>query len=119
MNLSEIDVEEYRFGKIVINGSKYTNDVILFPGHVESDWWRKEGHSICEEDIKEVIDYEPEIFVLGTGKNGRVSVPDKFKKDLEGHGIDLRFGKTDQAIEMFKDLLEKGNDVVAGLHLTC
>ncbi|MGB9440927.1 MAG: hypothetical protein WCB15_23500, partial [Desulfobacterales bacterium] len=39
-------IEKYSFGKIVVNGVTYTNDIKIVQGRVVSDWWRKKGHSV-------------------------------------------------------------------------
>ena len=46
-------IESYKFGAIVINGKKYTSDIIVFPEHVIDGWWRKEGHRLHVEDIED------------------------------------------------------------------
>jgi hypothetical protein len=47
-------IEKYSFGKIVVNGVAYTNDIKIVKGRVVSDWWRKRGHSVDIEDIQPV-----------------------------------------------------------------
>lgn len=39
-------IEKYSFGKIVVNGAAYANDIKIVQGRVIPDWWRKKGHSI-------------------------------------------------------------------------
>jgi hypothetical protein len=39
-------IEKYSFGKIVVNGVTYTNDIKIVQGRVVSEWWRKKGHSV-------------------------------------------------------------------------
>ncbi|RLI41160.1 hypothetical protein DRO69_11945, partial [Candidatus Bathyarchaeota archaeon] len=62
-------IDSYDFGVIVIKGKRYTSDVIVLPEKVIDGWWRKEGHSLHMEDLKEVIEREPkpEVLVVGTG----------------------------------------------------
>jgi hypothetical protein len=31
-------VDSYQFGQVVINGKKYTSDVIIFPDRVKKNW---------------------------------------------------------------------------------
>jgi hypothetical protein len=42
-------IESYRFGEIVIDGRRYSNDVIIYPDRVDGKWWREEGHSLVPE----------------------------------------------------------------------
>ena len=46
-------IESYDFGRIVIDGEIYIADVIVTPDGVKADWWRKMGHSLCQEDWEE------------------------------------------------------------------
>ncbi len=50
-----MNIEHYSFGKIIINGKTYTSDVIIYPEKVDSSWWRKQGHSLYIDDLKDVI----------------------------------------------------------------
>jgi len=50
-------IEHYDFGRIVIDEVSFNKDVILLPDRIISNWWRKEGHRLCMDDIKEVLDY--------------------------------------------------------------
>jgi len=79
-------IEEYEFGRIIIQGKVYTSDVIVHKNGVEEGWWRKEGHKVCMDDIKRVIDLNPEIVVFGTGAYGRVKVEDNVIEYLKKKG---------------------------------
>jgi len=37
-------IEEYTFGSMTIDGHHYSSDLKIFPNHITSNWWRKEGH---------------------------------------------------------------------------
>ncbi len=115
----KINLGQYKFGEIEINGEKYTNDVIIFPNKIKDNWWRKNGHSIEIDDVEEVIDYNPEIFIIGRGKNGRLTVHDKFIKNMNSYEIEVLALKTPKAKKKFNKFLKESKDVVAGLHLTC
>lgn len=114
-----VEIESYSFGRVVIDGEVYTDDVLVFPDRVKDGWWREEGHSVCMEDIQEVLEHDPDTFIVGTGSSGRVSVPEDFRKELESRGIEVRKMKTAKAKDVFNRLVDEGKDIVAGLHLTC
>ncbi|MBE0466287.1 MAG: hypothetical protein IBX71_03570 [Candidatus Desulforudis sp.] len=40
-------INDYRFGQIVIDGEKYTSDVIILPECIIASWWRQDGHSVA------------------------------------------------------------------------
>ncbi|MEM1578352.1 MAG: MTH938/NDUFAF3 family protein [Archaeoglobaceae archaeon] len=109
-------IQKYEFGKIWINGELYTTDLIILQDRVKENWWRKEGHRLSIEDLKEVIDFEPEILVVGTGYNGRMEIPNETKKFLEKRGIRLISAPTPKAVEIFNGISGKK---AGAFHLTC
>lgn len=111
-------IEEYRFGQIVIDGREYSNDVIIFPDHVQSDWWREQGHSLVMSDLDTVVERKPETLIVGRGANGRMRIPDETRSELEEKGIEVRAEKTDRAVELYREIMGD-REVVAALHLTC
>ncbi|MFA4016621.1 MAG: hypothetical protein RUDDFDWM_001731 [Candidatus Fervidibacterota bacterium] len=111
-------VESYEFGRIVIDGKVYTNDVIIAPNGVLSPWWRKEGHSLCMDDLKDALNFKPSIMVIGTGYYGCMVVPNEVRKLLEEMGIRVEIANTREACSIYNELREN-TVVVAALHLTC
>lgn len=109
-------IDSYKFGEIVINRKTYTNDVIIFPGHVKSDWWRKEGHLLQSEDLKDVFEAKPEKLIIGTGYNGLMKVSEDVFSKANELGIELIVKKSEDACKLYN--IEKNNTVIA-LHLTC
>ena len=112
-------IKSYSFGRIEINDKVYRNDVIVYPDRVKSNWWRIEGHKLHIEDLKEILEFKPEIIVVGTGAYGFMKVLDETKRELESRGIKLIIEKTSDACISFNKLLSQGKRVVAALHLTC
>ena len=111
-------IEHYSWGKIVIDGKTYTSDVIIYPDHVNASWWRKEGHHLHAEDLKDLIDTQPDAIVIGTGALGAMKVPKETIAHLESRGIHVHVGRTGKAVELFHTL-QKDKKVIAALHLTC
>ena len=112
-------IEKYRFGEIVIDGNVYSKDLIVYPGKIKENWWRKEGHSLCIEDIEEIFEYKPEILIIGTGYSGVMDVPEDVIKEIEEKGIKVEVYFTREAVNKFNEYIEKGKKVVCALHLTC
>jgi len=111
-------IDSYSFGQIVVNGKRYTTDIIIFPNRVKDNWWRKIGHRIDIEDLKEVIRERPEILVIGTGYFELVKVPTDVKEHLKNMGIELVIQSTRDACNTFNNLKSK-RKVIAALHLAC
>jgi hypothetical protein len=114
-------VEHYSFGRITIDGKTYTSDVIIYPGRVDSSWWREEGHNLQIVDLADVIQAKPQILVVGAGAYGAMKVSKDAVSYLESKGIEVRVEETDRAVELFNELQKDKKDkvVIAALHLTC
>lgn len=112
-------LKDYQFGRIKVNNTEHRADLIVGKDFLKPNWWRKEGHSICLEDLKEVLEQNPEVLIIGTGAFGRVKVPKSVIKELEKQDCAVSVLKTKQAVELYNLLLEKDKKVFAALHLTC
>lgn len=113
-----MNIEKYSFGKIVIDGKKYTSDLIIFPDHIKANWLRERGHFLQLEDLEEVIAFKPEIVIIGTGAFGVMKISDKVIEKMKELNIEFRAEKTGEAVKLFNAEVTHKN-VVAGLHLTC
>mgnify|MGYP001046035465 CR=1 FL=1 len=111
-------IESYRFGQIVVDGRRYTSDLIIFPDRVQPDWWREEGHSLSQADIWEVFADPPEVLVIGLGAMGCMRVPEETLAALQKAGIEVMALPTQRACEAYNELAGS-KKVVAALHLTC
>lgn len=111
-------IDSNSFGRIVIDGKKYTSDLILYPEKVYSNWWRKSGHLLQKEDLEDVIKYKPEILIVGTGANGLMKIHEEAKRLVETMGIKLIALETSEACETYNKLSDK-KKIVAAFHLTC
>jgi hypothetical protein len=112
-------IEGYGFGRIKIDGSAYTKDVLLLPPRVLSPWWRREGHELVMADLGEVIAYAPETLVIGTGAHGLMKVLPETMEQLESADIKLEALPTEGACRRFAELFDQGRRVAGGFHLTC
>jgi hypothetical protein len=111
-------IDSYRFGQIVIDGQTFTFDVIIYPDHIEANWWRKEGHKLQVEDIQNILKAKPDIVVVGTGAAGQMRVMPEAAKLLEDAGIKLIARQTGEAWKLYNELAQSAK-VAAALHLTC
>jgi len=111
-------IDSYNFGQIVINGNKYTSDVIIFPDRVQGDWWRDESHELTLKDISGIIDENPEILLVGTGAPGMMKVLPEVEREAEARNIQLIVQPTGEACEIYNQL-SPTQKVVAAFHLTC
>lgn len=114
-------IDSYDFGVMVIRGKRYTSDVIVFPEKVIDGWWRREGHRIYVEDLREIFSHTPlpEVLVVGTGYSGLVKVMPEVENALKARGIKLIVQSTGEAYKTFNQLLRSSRLVAGAFHLTC
>jgi hypothetical protein len=130
-------IEEYSFGRIVISGKEYANDVILIDGQVYPNWWRKEGHNLCKEDLGEILEADVRILIIGRGYNSVMQIGEDVREYCRENGIELLELGSREAVKKVNELMwgctgtsrednpgkcsgakaKKG--VAAGIHLTC
>jgi hypothetical protein len=111
------EIDDYAFGRIVIDGDQHSRDVILLPDRVVAGWWRKDGHALVVEDLAEVIDDLPRTLVVGSGAYGRMRPDPTALEELERRGIEVEVLPTDEAVDRYRSL--DPASTAAALHLTC
>ena len=111
-------IDSYDFGEVVIDGNRYTSDVIIYPGGIRDQWFRREGHKLSTDDLGDVLDKMPDVIVVGTGNPGLMRVLPETEKLIESKGIKLIVQPTREACRTYNQLTPS-QKVVALLHLTC
>lgn len=112
-------IESYSFGLIKIGGREFRSDLIIYPGHVDDKWWRKEGHLLQLEDLTDVFALNPEILIVGQGQPGLMKVDQKVEEHCRENGIRLLAMPTEQATEEYNRSADKNGKIIACFHLTC
>lgn len=112
-------IEKYSFGTIHILGQVYKDDVKICQGKVVSPWCRKSGHDVRIEDVRDMLDTNPEVIIFGQGQPGLMSCSQDLKELLRQKGIELIELPTAEAIKKFNDSYSLGRAVCGGFHLTC
>jgi len=111
-------IDAYSFGQMVIDGERYTSDLIITPSGIKSSWWRNSGHKLCLNDLEEVLQEELEVLVIGTGFSGLMKVEEEVKLFARSKEIRLIVEKTGEAVKSFnKFSLQK--KTIGAFHLTC
>ncbi|MBC2714080.1 MAG: hypothetical protein HF978_02115 [Desulfobacteraceae bacterium] len=112
-------IEMYSFGKIIVDGVRYSHDIKIIQKTVVPEWWRKNGHWVVPEDIIDIIDAEPEIIILGTGSPGMMKPGVDLIRLLRTKKIELIKAPTAETVTLFNRLTEEKKNIAAGFHLTC
>ena len=110
-------IERYSFGHVVVDGEEETRDVIVLPGRVVRNWWRRDGHALVLEDLDEVVEELPPRLVVGTGAYGRLKPDPRTIERLRERGIEVESLPTEEAVRRYGEL--DAAQTAAALHLTC
>jgi hypothetical protein len=112
-------IEAYSFGRMVIDGSIYAKDVIIFPDNrILCPWWRGHGHSLAIADLTDLIAMQPDCIIAGTGANGLMRPDAGLAQLLAERNIEFIALPTGDAAREFNS--RAGVKNVGGcFHLTC
>jgi hypothetical protein len=110
-------IEEYQFGRVVVDGTEHRRDVIVLPGRIVSGWRRGEGHSLVLDDLGDVLEELPERLVVGTGAYGRMEPDPEALEELRRRGVTVEALPTAEAVRRYGEL--DPARTAAALHLTC
>jgi len=111
-------IDSYRFGQVIVNGRRYTSDIIISFRRIRGNWQRRMSHQLCLQDIAEVIAENPEVLIVGTGSSGLMKVLPEVEKAVDAQGMRLIAETTDKACHTYNQLCQSQR-VAAALHLTC
>ena len=111
-------IDRYEFGLVVIDGQTFKNDILIWPGRIKSDWWRKEAHSLQVDDVAEALAANPQVLVVGMGEPGKMQVDPSLAAFLQDRGVELRAHPTGEACRVI-NALSGTQRLAAALHITC
>lgn len=120
----KIRIDSCSWGKIVVNGQKYDQVLIVGDEVLERDREKLERlfgttHVIGEWEEEKLLSQNPEIVLIGTGWSGVLKVSDQTRKNLENAGIEVKIALTPLTVSEFNRLIAEGKRVNALIHTTC
>lgn len=110
-------IEGYRFGHVVVDGQEETRDVIVLPGRVVRNWWRRDGHALVLEDLENVLNELPGRLVVGSGATGQMRPDPTTLERLRERGVEVEVFRTADAVRRYGE--SDPARTAAALHLTC
>jgi hypothetical protein len=117
--MKTLHIDEFSFGKIVVNGVPYNGDIKIVGASVVSSWWRRTGHRVDVTDIEDIVAHRPDVLVLGQGDTGLMKATGSLRRLLKTYGIDLIEERSSHAVHTFNRLSSEGKKVAAGFHVGC
>ena len=97
-------IDRYEFGLIVIDGQTFKTDLLIWPGRIKSDWWRREAHLLQLDDVAEALAANPQVLVVGKGEPGKMQVDPALAAYLQDQGVELMAHPTREACRVINDL---------------
>lgn len=111
-----MNIDSTDFGRIVIDGKK-CNDVLIVNNEILERDWGSGSHRISNAEAEKLLIGDPDIIIIGTGQGGVLKVDnnvvEKIRKNAE-----LLILKTPEAVKNFNEL-SKDKKVNALIHTTC
>ena len=110
-------ITSYSFGKMIVDGKTYTNELQVFPTGVVKKWSPQDPHYILPSDIEEIVKSGIDTIIIGTGDSGNAGVPEKTLNFLKSKSITIHVLNTHKAMELFNSSLK--DKLGAVFHLNC
>ncbi len=110
-------ITHYSFGKMVIDGQIYTNELQIFSDGSVRDWSPGDPHYILPNDIEEIANSNIQVLIIGIGANGQAAVADETINFLKKRNIEVHVLNSHEAIELFNKSPKK--NLAALFHLNC
>jgi uncharacterized protein len=107
-------ITAYERGVVSINHQRYQHSVIVLPTEVNTGWQVTKFDDLSADDFTLIINYRPEVVLLGTGETHRFIHP-KLTVTLTEQGIPVECMTTDAACRTYNILMSEGRKVLAAL----
>ena len=107
-------ITSYETGKLMVNGKTITSSIVIAPDKLLEDWMLADISNLTAEHIEKIIQFNPELVLLGTGKN--LTFPEvAIYSQLIKMGIGVDIMDTGAACRTYNILSGEGRRVIAGL----
>ncbi len=104
----------YGVGYVIINQVRYERNLVVFPDRIIENWHIGNTRQLAIDDFEEILMYQPEIILLGTG--GALQFPDpKLIRTMLNSGTGLEVMDTYSACRTYNILSTEGRSVAAAL----
>ncbi len=101
---------------VIINRQRYAQPVIVSEQALSTDWFQGAWETLDAQQLAAILDFSPEVVLLGTGDKQRFIHPRHTQAFLSAH-IAVECMTTAAACRTFNILTAEGRKVVAALLL--
>jgi len=110
-------ITSYSFGKMIIDGKTYTNELQILPNGTVKKWSPNDPHYILPADIEEIVSSSIKTLIIGNGANGEAAIPDETIKFIEAKSIKVHILNTHEAVKLFNESSKEAMGAI--FHLNC
>jgi hypothetical protein len=113
-----LKVDSYRHGRIVVGGTVYEQDIVIVGNRVQLCYQSyKRKQRLNRTYIERLLEFEPEILIIGLGAGCKLGLTKKAFALLEASGIEWHARPTKGAAKLYNEL-RREKQVVAVMHLS-
>jgi len=113
-NTSKYTIKGYESGSVTVNNKQYSENLIITPDQLITPWEPTNPDELSQQHIEFLIDLEPEIILLGTGKSLCFPHPSLLSLAMQ-KGIGFEVMDTGSACRTFNVLISEDRNVMAAL----
>ena len=115
LDTSQNVIRSYDRGHIVLNeGQVIRQSVVVLPDRLITDWPPQRFEDLTAAHFEQLLTWEPEIVLLGTGAQQRFPHP-RLTRSLLERGIGVEVMATDAACRTYAIIMSEGRRVAAAL----
>jgi hypothetical protein len=112
-----LKIDSYRHGRIEVDGKTYEQDIVIAGDRVQLCYQTyKRKKRLTRSYIEHLLEFEPEILIIGLGAGSKLGLTKKAFALLEESGVEWHVRPTKSAVKLYNKLRREKN-VVAVLHL--
>ena len=112
-----IAITHFSFGKIVVDGRTFEDDIVIFADGTVRNWTAHISHVIQLVDIKALMNGPVTALIIGVGTDKKCSVSNEIKAYASKKKIKITILDTYEAVKQFNASEKAG--LAACFHLTC
>lgn len=107
-------ISAYAPGSITVNETRYERSLVVAPDWLIPDWGPRDLSDLETDHFAEILTHQPEILLLGTGKNLRFPAPELLKP-FPARQIGVEVMDTAAACRTYNILMGENRQVAAAL----
>ncbi|MBL10188.1 MAG: hypothetical protein CL402_06685 [Acidiferrobacteraceae bacterium] len=108
--------QSYSSHAISIKDIEYQSSLIVTPRKIIADWGPTNIDFVSGDDIEKIVNLNPEVILIGTGKRLRFPKPE-FYAEIAGKNVGIEFMDTLAACRTYNVLATESREVATGLIL--